>query len=175
MLSENASGADNQQVISNKVSNEYLAGFTDGEGCFYIGFSKRKDLPLKWQVITEFHLSQNPGGKNLLEVFKKRIGCGYLKPNHRKNLKDKTWVLVIKDRKDLNEKLIPFFRKYPLFTAKQKDFVIFTKVLDLIKKKRHLQKEGLIEIIKLVFSNNKLTNKKYSKDILLASTSETKR
>src|SRR5438874_11077228 len=121
--------ADNQQATRNNIPDEYFAGFTDREGCFYVGFSKRNDLPLKWQVITEFHVSQNPGGKNLLEVFKQRLDCGYLKPNHAKSLKDKSWVFIVKDRKDLKEKVIPFFKKNPLYTVKQKDFVIFTKVL----------------------------------------------
>src|SRR3989344_770743 len=71
--SDNSSRADNQQVTEEKISNEYLCGFVDGEGCFYVGFGKRTDLPLKWQIITEFHLSQNPGGKNVLETFIKRL------------------------------------------------------------------------------------------------------
>ena len=44
MSSENVSGADNQQATK-KISGEYLAGFIDGEGRFYVGFSKRLDLP----------------------------------------------------------------------------------------------------------------------------------
>src|SRR3989344_8400311 len=93
MLSNNVLSADNQQAAEKEISNEYLSGFTDGEGCFYVGFSKRNDLPLKWQVITEFHLSQNPGGKNVLEALQQRLGCCYLKPNHAQSLRDKTWVL----------------------------------------------------------------------------------
>ena len=49
MVSENFSSADNQQA---NIADEYLAGFVDGEGCFYVGFSRRKDLPLGWQGIT---------------------------------------------------------------------------------------------------------------------------
>lgn len=168
MLSNNALSADNQQATRKEVSDEYLAGFTDGEGCFYVGFGKRDDLPLKWQVITEFHVSQNPGGKNLLEIFRKRLDCGYLKPNHAKSLKDKSWILIVKDRSDLRKKVIPFFKKNPLYTAKQEDFTIFSKVLEIIEQSRHLQKDGLREIIELVFSNKRVTNKRYSKTILLS-------
>ena len=125
MSSKKALDADNQQAIENKVSNEYLSGFVDGEGCFYVGFGKREDLPLKWQIITEFHLSQNPGGKNVLEEFSRRLGCGYLKPNHPGSSKDKSWVLIVKDRKNLKEKLIPFFKKYPLHTSKRVELSIF--------------------------------------------------
>jgi len=125
-------------------------------------------LPLKWQVITEFHVSQNPGGKNLLEIFRKRLNCGYLKPNHAKSLKDKSWVLIVKDRNDLRKKVIPFFKKNPLITLKQRDFEIFVKVLEIIEKGKHLQKEGLKEIANLVFSNQRLTNKRYSKEMILS-------
>ena len=168
MLSNNALSADNQQAAEKEISNEYLSGFTDGEGCFYVGFSKRVDLPLKWQVITEFHLSQNPGGKNVLEALQQRLSCGYLKPNHAQSIKDKTWVLIIKDRKELKEKLIPFFQKHPLYTSKHDDFLVFVKVLDLIDQGKHLTKDGFKEVVELVFSTKRITNKRYSKEQLLS-------
>ena len=35
MLSENVSGADNQQARTKKnISDQYLTGFVEGEGCF---------------------------------------------------------------------------------------------------------------------------------------------
>lgn len=168
MLSDNVLSADNQQATKQVISNEYLAGFTDGEGCFYVGFSKREDLPLKWQVITEFHVSQNPGGKNVLEEFRKRLGCGYLKPNHARNLKDKSWILIVKNREDLEKRVIPFFKKYILFTTKRKDFEIFEQVLIFISKGEHLQKEGFKKIVTLVFSQQRTTNKRYTKEVLLS-------
>ncbi|OGH35951.1 MAG: hypothetical protein A3B43_02825 [Candidatus Levybacteria bacterium RIFCSPLOWO2_01_FULL_38_120] len=168
MSSKKALDADNQQAIENKVSNEYLSGFVDGEGCFYVGFGKREDLPLKWQIITEFHLSQNPGGKNVLEEFSRRLGCGYLKPNHPGSSKDKSWVLIVKDRKNLKEKLIPFFKKYPLHTSKRVELSIFEFVLSLIEKKEHLTREGFQQIVEKVFQNPRVTNKRYSKEVLLS-------
>ncbi len=167
--SENAEYADNQQVISyDAISDEYYAGFVDGEGCFYVGFSRREDLPMKWQIITEFHLSQNPGGKNILEGFGKRLGCGYLKPNHPKNPKDKTWVLIVKNRSDLRDKLIPFFRAHRLHSKKSNDFKIFSKALEIIDKKKHLTKAGFVKIVNMVFSTHRATIKKYSKETLLS-------
>ena len=168
--SDNAWHADNQQVIrKDAISDEYFAGFVDGEGCFYVGFSKRKDLPLQWQVITEFHLSQNPGGRNILEAFRKRIGCGYLKPNHPNNPKDQTWVLIVKDRRDLKEKLLPFFGSHPVHSQKALDLKIFKQTLGMIDRKEHLAKEGFDRIVKLVFKTNRKTLKRYSKETLLNS------
>lgn len=169
MLSKKVSGADNQQAKKDgRISEEYLAGFVDGEGCFYVGFSKRNDLPLKWQIITEFHVSQNPGGLKILEALRVKVGCGYLKPNHPKSARDKTWVLVIKDRKELREKLVPFFEKHPLYSQKWQEFLVFRKTLKLIEEKRHLTQKGFKEIVNLVFSLPRITNKRYSKEVLLS-------
>ena len=151
------------------ISDKYFLGFVEGEGCFYVGFSRRKDLPLGWQVITEFHLSQNPGGKNILEAFRRKLNCGYLKRNHPRSSRDKTWVLIIKNRDDLREKLVPFFRKNRLISSKKGDFEIFSRVLDLIEEKKHLTIDGFKLIVELVFSTNRSTNKRYSKEKILRS------
>src|SRR4030042_3457868 len=163
-MSENSSVADNQQVIRN-VHDDYFSGFVDGEGCFYIGFSKRDDLPMKWQILTEFHVSQNPGSKNILEFLRKRLGCGYLKPNHPRSTSDKTWILIVKDKDDLRKKVIPFFNKHQLQTTKQLDYQVFKKVVQMIEEKRHLTKEGFQSIVELVFSLKRETKKRYSKEI----------
>ena len=162
--------ADNQQESNiRSISNEYLTGFVEGEGCFYVGFGKREDLPLGWQIITEFHLSQNPGGKNILEAFSKRLGCGYLKLNHPGSQKDKTWVLIIKNRKDLNEKLIPFFEINRLQTTKFEDYKIFKNTLKIIETNKHLSFEGFKKIVDQVFSSKRETNKRYTKEDILRS------
>ena len=165
--SKKSTRADNQQV-SGKISDDYFSGFVDGEGCFYVGFGKREDLPMKWQIITEFHVSQNPGSKNVLEALRDRLKCGYLKPNHPGSKKDKTWILIVKDRNDLNKKVIPFFDKHPLHSSKHKDFQVFKKVLSTIRKGHHLHKEGFTEIVDLVFSLERKTKKRYSKTELLS-------
>ena len=140
----------------------------DGEGCFYVGFSKRIDLPIPWQIITEFHVSQNPGSRTVLEALKNRLKCGYLKPNHAKSIRDRTWILIVKDRKDLLDRVIPFFEQHKLHSAKQNDFVIFKETLRIIEKKQHLSKDGFLKIVELVFSNTRQTRKRYTKDILLS-------
>lgn len=165
----NSSSADNQQVSKKKVHDAYFSGFVDGEGCFYVGFSKRNDLPMKWQILTEFHVSQNPGGKNVLEALKKRLGCGYIKLNHAKSAVDKSWVFIVKNHNDLRKKVIPFFDQHPLQTVKRKEYEVFKRVLFAIEQKRHRTKEGFKEIVRLVFSLRKNTKKRYSQDMLLSS------
>ena len=169
MLSKNSKSADNQQVSKcPKISDDYFAGFIDGEGCFYIGFNRRPDLPLGWQVITEFHLSQNPKGLSILKAYQKRLGCGIIKPNHRNSRTDKTFVYVIKRRSDLINRLLPFFRSHTLHSKKQ-DIIIFSKVLELISSGRHLNKSGFIQLLNLVYSRRDISRKKYSRDAILES------
>ncbi len=170
MSSKNAIGADNQQGSKKikRISDDYFAGFTDGEGCFYTGFSKRNDLPFRWQIITEFHLSQNPKGKIILEEFKKRIGCGYIKQNHPDNTKDKSLVLIIKKQDELREKLIPFFEKHPLYSGKKNDFEVFRKTLYLMKEKKHLTRSGFRNIVNDIFARTDLGKRRYSKEEILS-------
>ena len=50
---------------------------------------------------------------------------------------------------DISEKIIPFFKKYPIQGEKSKDFQDWCKVANMIKEKYHLTKEGLEEIKKI--------------------------
>jgi hypothetical protein len=164
--SKKVSGADNQQ--ERLVSNDYLAGFADGEGTFYIGFSYRKDLPLKWQILTEFHVSQNPGGRNVLESFKKVLKCGYLKPNHAKNPKDKSWIFIVKNKNDLEEKVIPYFKKHQLHTSKQLDFELFSQVIKDMRSGKHLNKNGFVKIVNYIFNNEGKNHRRYDKSYIFS-------
>ena len=48
---------------------------------------------------------------------------------------------------DIANYIIPHFEKYPLLSAKQRDFEIFKDVCWLILKKKHLQASGLRKIL----------------------------
>lgn len=47
---------------------------------------------------------------------------------------------------DMNEKIIPFFDKYPLVGCKRQDYLDFVKVAKLMNEKAHLTQEGLEQI-----------------------------
>ena len=50
-------------------TGNYLAGFTDGEGCFYVGIHPTPNVTLGLQVIPEFHVSQNGERISVLQLF----------------------------------------------------------------------------------------------------------
>lgn len=152
-LRENAMSADNQQ---GRVQLEpwYISGFVDGEGSFHIALYQDSGVRSGWRVIPEFHVSQRESSKHVLEEVKNFFQCGNLKPNHRTNPKDVTYVYVVRNREDLLHKIVPFFFQYPLRTEKSKDFLLFVEVMKRMENNDHITKEGVKEIINLAYQMN---------------------
>jgi hypothetical protein len=112
-MRNNASGAGNQQGRPDERIGYYIAGFVDGEGSFHVAIQRNPSTKFGWQVIPELHISQHERNKHVLEMIRSALGCGYLKPNARQNPKDKTWVLVVRNRQDLLEKGHSLLRAIP--------------------------------------------------------------
>ncbi len=146
-------GADNQQERPSGIAS-YISGFVDGEGCFSITIQKSGNVKLGIQVIPEFHVSQHQNRIEVLKVIEKKLGCGYIKPNDYQNPKDQTSVYVVRNIDDLRNKVIPFFKKSPLISIKQKDFEKFAQVVSLMKEGGHLKKNSLVAILKIAYSMN---------------------
>ena len=120
----------------------------------FIAFQRRPDLKFGWQVIPEFHVSQNAISREVLESIRDALKCGYIKANDAPGKRDKTLVYVVRNREDLLRKVLPFFERYPLRTAKRKDFELFQEILWCIEKNEHLKPEGFTKIAKLAFTMN---------------------
>jgi hypothetical protein len=60
----------------------------------------------------------------------------------------------VANMKDLINKIIPHFLKYPLLSQKGADFLLFKKIVELKNNKEHLKKEGLQQIINIKASMN---------------------
>ena len=153
------SSADNQQERLSLTG--WIVGFTDGEGCFTVSFFNhpKSRLRLKWQVFPEFVISQKMKSKRALKHLQKFFGCGSIYLNKRyDNHYEHMMKYVVRNRKDLLDKIVPFFEKYPLQTEKQKDFRIFSRIVRMMDKGKHLTKNGLTTIRKMV---RKMNRRKY--------------
>ena len=144
-----------------RTDGQYIAGFVDGEGSFHVAFQERDDLKFGWQAVPEFHVSQNFPSRRILEGIQETLQCGYIKANDAAGKRDKTLVYVVRDRKDLLYKVIPFFERYPLQSEKRKDFEIFRVVVQMLEANVHLTLEGFKKIIQLAYSMN--ANGRYRK------------
>ena len=134
---ENPSGADNQQE---RLSADWVVGFVDGEGCFFVGINRQPSMTIGWQVLPEFRVVQHEKDVAILERLQHFFGFGQITTNHgdRKELR-------VRGLQQLS-KVVAFFRQYPLRTVKRSSFERFAEVIDLMKAGDHLTEDGLVRI-----------------------------
>ena len=133
----------------------WIVGFVDGEGCFTISLHKNSTTSFGWQIMPEFILSQGEKSREVLETVKDFFKCGYISVNHRHdNHREDLYRYCVKSQADLRDKIIPFFQENALLTSKKNDFEIFSKVIDLMSKKEHLQLKGVEKIIGMIGEMN---------------------
>ena len=149
MDSDNAIGADNQQ----ERLDAYISGYVDGEGSFHVAVQRNPSTRLKWQLVPEFHVSQNPERRQVLDLIARRFNCGRIRENHSRS-KDNTLVFVVRDRNHLLERVIPFFERNPLLSSKQKDFESFASIVRAMARGEHLQEEGFEALKTVALSMN---------------------
>jgi len=90
-------------------------------------------------------------GLNKIVGLKEKMNLG-ISPDLKKAFPDRSFWLCsykISASLDIETKIVPFFQKYPIQGVKSLDFQDFCKVVELIKEKRHLTKEGLEQISKI--------------------------
>ena len=122
----------------------FLAGFVEGEGSFNVSLRQKADYKVSWQVVMSFNVSQKD--PTLLYLLQKQLGCGIIKVRKI----DSVYSLDITKPEDIIQKVIPFFQKYPvLSTSKCKNFNIFCKIAELMKKGMHRNVDGLRKILVL--------------------------
>lgn len=137
----------NRPLVTNQIikNPNWLAGFTTGEGCFFIDIYKSK-TKLGEAVKLTFQITQHNRDEQLMKSFIGFFGCGRVAT--RSNVM--TVDFIVTKFGDLTDKVIPFFKKFPVIGVKSKDFVDFCKAAELIKNKSHLTKEGLEQIKKKI-------------------------
>ena len=149
MCSDNVSSAVNQQ----ERLDAYIAGYVDGEGSFHVAIQRNPSTRNGWQLVPEFHVSQNAERRQILDLMKRRWGCGRIQPNHRGS-NDTTLVFVVRDRNDLLTKVIPFFETQPLLSSKQQEFLVFARIVRAMAQSQHLSEEGFQTLAELALSMN---------------------
>lgn len=162
-------GADYQQERLETIG--WVVGFIDGEGCFSVSLHRNPTTKLGWQIMPEFVATQGAKSIQALEKLQSFFGCGRIFVNRRHdNHNENLYRFCVRSFSDLKDKIIPFFRRYNLQTSKKKDFEIFSQIIDLMNKKKHLTKEGTNEIVNLA---SKMNTKKRKR--LFQESSETTR
>jgi len=155
--------------VGNKISDDYIVGFVEGEGMFYVGIVPSRGTSRNksgWQVIYFIKISQNPIGRSVLEQIRERLDCGYIKSNSQTDMTDKSLAYIVRDLPSLRDKIIPFFEG-KLF-IKSDAFEKFKNVIQIVNSKKHLTKEGMKMILNISYTMN-TGKRKFSKEQILRS------
>ncbi len=146
--SENVMGADNQQE---RLDARWIVGFVEGEGCFHVAINKMSKMHIGYQVLPEFRVVQHLRDVHVLHMLKSFFGCGSIVVNHGDRMEYRARGI-----KDLTI-IVSFFKRHTMYTSKQKNFLLFSEVIQLMKNKQHLNTKGLHKIVALASSmNNKV-------------------
>ena len=131
----------------------WISGFVSGEGCFdalITNSSKKigKRIQLRLTIV------QHERDLKLMENIIKYLGTGKIY-----KYSDKLAVsLTILKLSDINEKIIPFFNKYPIDGIKLNDYLDWCKINQLMNNGLHLTNKGLNIIQKIKSGMNKGTS-----------------
>ncbi len=137
------------QTHPEKLNAQWIVGFVDGEGCFYVGINPHPEMTCQFQVLPEFTVVQHQRDVQLLHSLKKFFGCGVVRSNHGDRM-----AYRVRGLNHLNERIVPFFEQHPLKSKKRVDFARFRKILRLMSQGKHLNLQG-IEGIRAIASTMK--------------------
>ena len=142
-LSNVTAAVDNNNV---PLDPWFIAGFVDGEGSFQISLVDDKRNKTGWRVGLFLSIGLHEKDRGLLELIEKTLGVGKISKSGLHTV----WWRVCNLREI--EKLIDFFKKYPLITQKYADFILMKKTFNLMKNKEHrvpppLSREGDVMFI----------------------------
>jgi len=126
--------------LPDKISPYWIAGFVAADGTFgvYQRGGKYKNYGCS------FRISQDKVDELLLIHISEYLGCGVI-------IKSKTGMrdLAVFSLSELNEIIIPFFKKYKLYTSKKIDFDHFCQIVEIFNKKGN-NKRWVIEDVEKI-------------------------
>ncbi len=123
----------------------WLAGFCEGESCFYINIGKSPKSKTGWAVQLVFKITQHSRDIQLLQLINNFLDCGRIEK--RAGFAADFTVTSIRD---IGGKILTFFNKYPLLGSKLLNLKDFNEAFKIMEAKDHLTEEGLnrIRVIK---------------------------
>lgn len=137
-----------------QLTKDYIVGLVDGEGSFtaYVrNLDQSTEKVRRTRIEPKFYIKLIEPDKAVLDALRNYFGCGnvYFQKDTRKNHQH-CYRFEVFARKDLEDKIIPFFKENPLrFPSKRKDFEIFCELMKRIKAGKHLTNSGLKRIFAL--------------------------
>ena len=140
-----------------KYLHWYVTGFVDGEGCFSVSIKRQKGTRFGYVIDPVFHVVQRDC--EVLNALKQVFQAGRVEKKHGQE----EYQYVVDNRRQLSEKVIPFFKKHKLM-VKRKDFELFASIVADLEAKKHFTLQGFKALLKKAY---KLTKQKRSLEEIL--------
>jgi hypothetical protein len=134
----------------------WVSGFVSGDSSFSVSIEKStNELGKRVRLIfgTCLHIRDKELLVGMAKFFNNMVPVGKESQVHSSESRS-TALLQIKNNFDIENKVIPFFNKYPILGVKSLDFADFKEVAELVKNKEHLTADGLSKITKIVNGMN---------------------
>jgi hypothetical protein len=103
----------------------FLSGFALGEASFMIVCRRRGDYERKWKLSAAFNVSQKDRAP--LELFRDTLACGSMRKAGNGG-----WYWEVNDLRDITDRIVPFFDRFPLVGTKAQDFVHFRDAVAIL-------------------------------------------
>ncbi len=131
------------------ITAEYIVGFTDGEGCFYV------QIRTDYRIVLRYFITQRYDNKELLDEIQKFFGVGYVHLKKQewgkeyRRFRRPTYVFEVTKQDDIQQVIVPFFRANHLLGNKHFSFEKFAKIADLVKDRQdtRLLSERELELV----------------------------
>ena len=154
LFSSEATSSKFSYDYTNGLNPYYVTGFTDGEGCFFVGVSSNPRYKTAYRVKAVFHIGVHIRDLALLEQIQSFFGVGNISKLGAESVQFRVYGL------ENLKVIINHFDKYPLLTNKQSDYLLFKQVVHYMEQGKHLTIEGLNKImsIKAVLNNQETSD-----------------
>ena len=125
------------------ISNPFwLAGFCEGESCFFVSITKSPKSKTGWAVQLVFKITQHSRDTQLLRLIVDFLECGRVEKRA-----GSACDFTVTSIKDIESKILIFFNKYPLLGSKLLNLIDFNEAFKIMETKGHLTEEGLNKIV----------------------------
>jgi LAGLIDADG endonuclease len=126
-------------------------------------------LRLGLEVRLSFSVSLNERDLRLLEDLQAFFDGGWMRESKR----DRTFKYEARSTRELLERILPQFERFPLRGCKARSCAGFLRVCEMIEQGDHLQRDGLREIVEVAVQVN-LGRRRHSRETLLRVLDEVK-
>jgi len=131
-------------ISCSQLNPWFVTGYADAESSFMLLISKNNKCKTGYSVLVRFSICIHKKDYELLEKVASFFGTGKIDKGT-----DKSVLFRVTSFKDITEKIIPHFDKYPLITQKLADYNLFKLAVEIINRKEHLTPDGFQKILSI--------------------------